>query len=124
MGGRGHLRYRGMGKVTQLPHAANVPDYLDKSVLVQIVAPTHAPSPGKSEAVVSQADGHMEGRVAFFLRGKIQNGSQKPEALPPMSGTPAATTHTYISERGEIYPLLPVCQKSGKTQLNNTKHNH
>ena len=112
-------------EVTPQPHAANAPDCLGKSVLVQIVAPTHAPSTGKSEAVASRADGHMRrGRVAFFLRDKIQNGSQKPGALPPMSGTPAATTHTYISERGEIYPLLSVCQKSGKTQLNNTKHNH
>nr|DAL09786.1 MAG TPA_asm: hypothetical protein [Caudoviricetes sp.] len=62
---------------------------------------------------------YTEGERFIFLRGKIQNGNQKPGALPPMSGTPPHTTHTYISERGEIYPLLPVCQKSGKTQLNN-----
>ena len=99
-------------------------DCLDKSALARIVAPTFAPSPADPGHMVSQADEHMEGEGIIFPPAKNPKWQPKTRSTPPDVGYPHHTPHTHISERGEIYPLLPVCQKSGKTQLNNTKHNH
>ena len=95
-------------EVTPQPHAANAPDCLGKSVLVQIVAPTHAPSPAVPGRGEPGRWAYEEwARFIFFAR---QNPKWQPKtgSTPPDVGYPRRHhTHIYIGEGGDI--STPFC---------------